>query len=212
MPKSGIEARRRAALREGSAPYLARREEIVHAAAAIFRQQGYESATLLDVAKVLGTDRASLYYYVGSKEEVLQQIVRTALARVLEEAETIGRSRASAPDKIKALIRSMVANYAENYPHMSIYTEDLRRIAHEDSEWAVDVIDRTRRYEQIVKTALEKGQRDGSFRNDLPVQLVVLSLFGMINWMHRWYRPEFEFGADEIAETFTRIFLSGYST
>jgi AcrR family transcriptional regulator len=211
MPKSGIEARRLAALREGSAPYLARREEIVQAAADVFRQQGYESATLLDVAKLLGTDRASLYYYIGSKEEVLQQIVRNALARVLEDAETIRRSRASAPEKIRAFIRSMVTNYAENYPHMSIYTEDLRRIAHEDSEWAVDVIERTRRYEQIVMAVLEKGQKQGSFRKDLPVQLVGLSLFGMINWMHRWYRPEFANSAEEISETFAQIFLSGCS-
>jgi AcrR family transcriptional regulator len=211
MPKSGIEARRLAALREGSAPYLARREEILQAAANVFRQQGYESATLLDVAKVLGADRASLYYYVGSKEELLQQIVRNALERVLEDAETIRRSRASAPDKIKAFIRSMVTNYAENYPHMSIYTEDMRRIAHEDSEWAIDVVDRTRRYEQIVMAVLQKGQKDGSFRKDLPAQLIGLSLFGMINWMHRWYRPGFDKSVDQIAETFSGIFLSGCS-
>jgi AcrR family transcriptional regulator len=211
MAKSGIEERRNAALSEGSAPYLARREEIIRAGADVFRQQGYESATLLDVARVLGTDRASLYYYVGSKEEILQQIVRDALARVLEDAETIHRSRASAPDKIKAFITSMVSNYAENYPHMSIYTEDLRRIAHEDSEWSVDVIDRTRRYEQIVKAVLVKGQKDGSFRKDMPVQLIMLSLFGMINWMHRWYRPDFEHSAQEISETFTQIFLNGCS-
>jgi AcrR family transcriptional regulator len=209
MAKSGIEERRVAALREGSAPYLARRAEIIRAGADVFRQQGYESATLLDVAKMLGTDRASLYYYVGSKEEILQQIVRDALARVLDDADTIHRSRASAPDKIRAFITAMVNNYAENYPHMSIYTEDLRRIAHEDSEWSVDVIDRTRRYEQTVKAVLVKGQKDGSFRKDIPVQLIMLSLFGMINWMHRWYRPDFENSAQEISETFTRIFLSG---
>jgi AcrR family transcriptional regulator len=209
MPKSGIDARRQAALKEGNAAYLTRREEIIRAAADVFRQRGVEAATLLEVATSLGTDRATLYYYVGSKEELLQEIVRNALQDVLEAAETIKRSRASTPEKVKALIASMVQNYVENYPHMSIYVEDLGRIARQDSEWAVDVLDRTRRYEAVVHAVLAKGQRDGTLRDDVPVDLAALSLFGMINWMHRWYRPKSEFSADEIADSFTRVFLDG---
>jgi AcrR family transcriptional regulator len=209
MPNSGIGARRQAALRDGGAAYLARREEIVHAAADVFRKRGFEAATLLDVARALGTDRASLYYYVGSKEELLQEIVRNALQDVLGVAEAIQRSRVSTQEKIKALIASMVRNYVENYPHMSIYTDDLGSIARQDSEWADDVIARTRRYEGVVRSVLAKGQRDGTLRSDVPLELATLSLFGMINWMHRWYRPSFEFDADQIAASFTRIFLDG---
>jgi AcrR family transcriptional regulator len=209
MSKSGIDARRKAALKEGSAGYLARREEIIRVAANVFRQRGFESATLLDVANTLGTDRASLYYYVGSKEELLQEIVRHALKNVVDVAETIKRSRKSTPEKIKALIESMVGNYVDNYPHMSIYTEDLGRIARQDSKWAVDVIDQTRRYEAVVRAVLAKGQRDATLRADVPLDLAVLSLFGMINWMHRWYRPELEYDAAQIANTFTQIFLDG---
>jgi AcrR family transcriptional regulator len=209
MPKSGIDARRQAALKEGGAAYLARREEIVRAAAAVFRKRGFEAATLLDVAKSLGTDRASLYYYFASKEELLEEIVRNALTDVLDVAEAIKRSRASTREKITALIESMVHNYAKNYPHMSIYTEDLGRIARQDSEWAVDVMDRTRRYEAVLRTVLAKGQRDGTLNRDVPVDLAVLSLVGMINWMHRWYRPDHEFNPDEIAGAFTKIFLDG---
>jgi hypothetical protein len=92
---------------------------------------------------------------------------------------------------------------------MSIYTEDLGRIARQDSEWSVDVIERARRYEKLVQSVLAKGQRDGTLRSELPVELAALSLFGMINWMHRWYRPTLEFSASEIATAFTQIFLDG---
>jgi AcrR family transcriptional regulator len=209
MAKSGIDARRQAALKEGSVPYVARREEIIRAAANVFRERGYEAATLADVAKSLDTDRASLYYYVASKEELLQEIVRDALKSILETAESIKRRKLRTDEKIKALIESMVHNYAENYPHMSIYTEDSRRIAHQDSEWATDVIERNRRYESVVRSVLAKGQRDGTLRNDIPVDLAVLSLFGMINWMHRWFRPDGQFDAGQVADAFTRIFLEG---
>jgi TetR/AcrR family transcriptional regulator, cholesterol catabolism regulator len=210
MAESGIEGRRRAALEDGGAAYVARREEIIKAAAHVFRDRGFEAATLRDVAEAMDTDRASLYYYVGSKEELLQEIVRQALVRDIEAAEAIKRSKASSKGKIAELIASMVISYDENYPHMHVYIEDLGRIARQDSEWSTDVIERTRAYETLVNSILTKGQRDGSLRKDLPVELSALALFGMINWMHRWYRPNMKWSPDEVAKTFTEIFLDGF--
>jgi TetR/AcrR family transcriptional regulator, cholesterol catabolism regulator len=196
MAKSGIEARRKAALEEGGAAYIARREEIILAAAQVFRERGFDAATLRDIADALNTDRASLYYYIGSKEELLQEIVRDVLARDVRAAEAIKRSRASTSDKIRTLIESMVTSYAENYPHIAVYMEDLGRIA--------------RRYESLVRSILDKGRRDGTLRADLPSEVCSLALFGMINWMHRWYRPGMKWSADDISKTFTEIFLNGY--
>lgn len=210
MAQSGIEARRKAALEDGSASYVTRREEIIRAAALVFRDRGFEAATLRDVALALDTDRATLYYYVGSKEELLQEIVREALGRDVQAAEAVKRSRATTPEKVRALIESMVTSYAENYPHMNVYIEDLGRIARQDSEWSTDVIARTRAYESLVHSILNKGRRDGTLRTDLPVELCALALFGMINWMHRWYRPNIKWSPQEIANTFTELFLNGY--
>jgi AcrR family transcriptional regulator len=212
MAKSNIEARRKAALEDGGVSYIARREEIVQAAAHVFRERGFEAATLRDVAAAMDTDRASLYYYVGSKEELLQEIVRQALRRDIEIAEAVKRSRASSPEKLATLIKSMVDSYDKNYPHMMVYIEDLGRIARQDSEWSIDVIEQTRTYETLVHSILRKGQRDGTLRNDLPVELCALALFGMINWMHRWYRPNLKWSPEQVAATFTTIFLDGYSS
>jgi AcrR family transcriptional regulator len=210
MAQSGIEARRKAALEEGGASYVARREEIILAAARVFRDRGFEAATLRDIADALNTDRATLYYYVGSKEELLQEIVRDVLARDVKAAEVIKRSRASTSDKIRTLIESMVTSYADNYPHIAVYMEDLGRIARQETEWATDVIARTRRYESLVRSILDKGRRDGTLRADLSSELSAFALFGMINWMHRWYRPGTKWKTEEITRTFTEIFLGGY--
>jgi len=211
MAKSHIEARRQAALEDGGAAYVARREEIITAAAHVFRDRGFEPATLRDIAEAIGTDRASLYYYVGSKEELLQEIVRQALVRDIETAEAVKRSRASTKDKVAALITAMVNSYDQNYPHNNVYIEDLGRIARQDSEWSIDVIAGIRAYEALVNSILSKGQRDGTLRDDLPVELSALALFGMINWLHRWYRPGAKWSPEEIAKTFTEIFLNGFA-
>jgi AcrR family transcriptional regulator len=211
MATSGIEARRKAALEDGNATYLARRQEIVQAASHVFRERGFEAATLRDVAMAMGTDRASLYYYVRSKEELLQEIVREVLGHDIEAAQAVRASKASGEQKIRALIESMVASYTTNYPHMNVYMEDLGRIARQDSEWSTDIIVRTRRYESIVHDILIEAREDGTLTTEISLELCALSLFGMINWMHRWYRPGIEWTPEQIAESCAAIFLNGNS-
>ena len=145
-----------------------------------------------------------------SKEELLQEIVRQALGQDIATAYTVKRSRASTKDKIAALIEAMVKGYDANYPHMHVYIEDLGRISRQDNEWSTDVIARTREYESIVHSILAKGQRDGTLRKDLPVELCAMALFGMVNWMHRWYRPNVKWSPEEVARTFTAFFLDGF--
>jgi AcrR family transcriptional regulator len=212
MAESGIEARRKAALEDGSATYIARRKEIIQAAAGVFRERGFDAATLRDVAEALNTDRATLYYYVGSKDDLLQEIVRDVLAADVRLAETVKRSRQPTAKRIATLIESMVTSYAENYPHIAVFTEDSARIARQNSEWAIEVVAQVRRYESLVRAILDKGRKDGTLRDDLPPELCSMALFGMINWMHRWYRPGGKWSPEEVARTFTEIFLGGYGT
>jgi AcrR family transcriptional regulator len=210
MVSSGIEGRRKAAISEGKAAYTRRRGEIIETAAAVFRQLGYDAATLNDVAQQMNTDRASLYYYVGSKEELLHEIVRVVLDQNVAAAERVKRSKGTAVSKVQALMEEMISSFDRNYPHMFVYTEDMGRIARQDSDWARDVVGKTKKFETIVVSILSKGKMDGEFRDDLNAELVALALFGMVNWTHRWYRPGSKFNPREISDTFTTLFLDGY--
>jgi len=207
---SGIAGRRKAALEDGGEGYRSRRQEIVKVAAKVFREKGFEAATLNDIAERLKTDRASLYYYVGSKEELLHEIVRQVLDENVAAAERVLADEGTPVEKIEALIDHMILSFDRNYPHMFVYVEDLARIARQKNDWAHDVIHKTRRFEEIVVQILEDGRADGSFRSDLPNHISAMALFGMINWTHRWYKPGSPESAKEIAATFCALFLDGY--
>jgi TetR/AcrR family transcriptional regulator, cholesterol catabolism regulator len=211
MAGSRIGERRKAALDVGSAAYLDRRAELIKAAANVFRERGHET-TLRDVGEVLGIERASLYYYIGSREELLQAIVAEALERHMAAARAIKRSKKSSPEKVRALVESVVLSYAEHYPHMNVYIEQIGRVARQDSDWARSVVAETRKYEELVLGILRQGQKEGTLRDDLPLNVVSMALFGMINWMYRWYRPSFSEPPEEIARTMAEIFLGGFAT
>lgn len=87
---SRIAMRRRAALAEGSPDYLAKRADLIKCAAAVFSEKGYNSATLNDVAACFGTDRASLYYYVGSKRSSSRNASRVFWTTTSKVPDVVG--------------------------------------------------------------------------------------------------------------------------
>lgn len=210
MAASGIAVRRQAALAEGGEGYKSRRDEIVREAAKAFQEKGYEATTLNDIAARLKTDRASLYYYVGSKEELLQEIVRVVLDENVLTAERVMAEAKTATEKIQALVEYMIESFDRHYPHMYVYVEDMARISRQKTDWAKDVVHKAKQFESIVVEILEEGRSDGSFRSDLPNNISALALFGMINWTHRWHKPGSPHSTKEIAETFCALFLDGY--
>jgi TetR/AcrR family transcriptional regulator, cholesterol catabolism regulator len=209
-PQSRIGQRRLAARTEGNAEYKARREELIRVAATVFKEKGYEAATLNDVASRFGADRASLYYYVASKEELFQEAVRGVLDDNVAEAERILAMEGSAREKVRLIVEQLITSYEENYPYMYVYIqEDMRKVASETSSWAKQMTRQTRRFESITRELIAEGIADGTFRDDIRDDLAANALFGMLNWTHRWFKPGRQLAAPEMAEAFCTIFLDG---
>jgi AcrR family transcriptional regulator len=212
---SGIGRRRAAALAEGGAAYTERRKEIMVAAARIFREKGFSNTSLADVAESLGTDRASLYYYVGSKEELFHEIVRDAAEANAAQAEAIRDSEIPAPDKVAALATALMSSYATHYPYLFVYIqEDLSKVANGRSSWARQMREINRRYDDAVVTIVQSGMDDGSIRPVASARVVANGIIGMLNWTHRWYRTG-DSGlptAEDIGRAFTEMVLGGLQT
>lgn len=207
---SGIGRRRQAARTEGGAEYKARREELVRAAADVFAEKGYEASTLHDVAERMGADRASLYYYVGSKEELFHEVVQGVLDANLKEARKIKKADITPSEKLTRLVRTMMVSYERNYPFTYVYIqEDMSRIASQESEWARTMTTRTRSFEKIVKGVIEEGIKKKEFRSDVSADVAANGLYGMLNWTHRWFKPGRGADAFQIADAFASIFLEG---
>lgn len=176
----------------------------------MFREKGYQAATLNDVAERLGTDRASLYYYVADKQELFHEAVKDVLDDNLREAESISSSDRSPIEKLEALMAVILGSYEANYPQMFVYIqEDMAQIAKDESSWASDMLKKTRRMERIFDTTIQEGVDDGHFRDDIPARIATNALFGMMNWTHRWFVPGKKLKANELATAFSSIFTNG---
>jgi AcrR family transcriptional regulator len=209
-PTSGLGRRRRQAHATQEESYVARRAELVAIAAEIFREKGYEETTLGDIAARFGTDRASLYYYVGGKEDLFEEAIRGVLDHDVEEAEAIAALDLDAGEKLRLLIGQQLDSQERNYPFMHLYIqEQMRTVGRGESDWARWMAAQTRRYEKVVRAVVEDGIRAGTIRSDVEVDLFLNGLFGMLNWCHRWFKPGTPYRAERVAEAFAALFLDG---
>lgn len=208
---SGIGRRRAAAKLDKGPNYEKRRKEISEAAARVFNRRGFRDTTISAVAEELSIDRASLYYYISSKEELFDELVREVSEDNLAVAQRIQASKVSAEEKLRQLITELMESYAKTYPLLYIYIrENLNHVADKRSNWANHMKKINRAYDDAVIAMVEEGFGDGSFKRIGPARIVAYGIIGMIGWTNRWFKPEkAEVNASEIGRIYADMVISG---
>ena len=208
---SGIGRRRAAALDEGSPAYQERRAEIITAAGEIFKRNGYRGTTINDIAAAVEMDRATVYYYVGGKEELFHQAVGDAVARNCLAAEAIVQGAGTATDKLRTLVIDLMVSYEHAYPFLYVYIqEDLGHIVRDRSQWARTMNRFNKRYENAVVAIVEDGVEDGTFHTDTQPWVIAYGIIGMVAWSNRWFNPnETTVSAREIGAAYADTLLGG---
>jgi AcrR family transcriptional regulator len=204
---SDLHHRRAAARREDSASYRARRHEILQAAAALFRDKGLAETTVADIAAAVGTDRTTIYYYAGSKDEIFDELVREVFIDGLANGQRVQDRDASPRQKLHDLLVELMASFEAHYPIPYIFArEDVRQLPAESVELIVGY---ARGYNRIVRAVLEEGLADGSFTSKLSPSVLAHSLIGIVSWSYRWYQPGGDLSAQEIGEGLAALVLDG---
>lgn len=208
---SNVSRRRRSALTKGGADYTAKREELVRIAAKLFKEQGYQSTKLLDIAQAAGLDRATVYYYVGSKEELFRETVEGVLdANMAEAQRLLEDSSLGWADRLHAIYVRLMVSYEENYPATFVYIqEQMHQVGSEETVWAQEIMKKTRLFDQMLIGFIREAIASGELRSNIPPRLVENALFGMLNWTHRWFTPGGPMTGLEVAEAFWSIFMNG---
>lgn len=209
--KSKNSVRRRTALLEGNVEYLARRAEIIATAATLFKERGYDGTSFNDISTFAGIERAALYYYFGSKEEIFREACKGTFDRNLADIETISSLPSlTASQKLGMVMERLMIYFEESYPYPYIYLQErASSLASNDDPWAKEMIARTRQVEGAYKALIEAAIRSDELRDDIPVTLAANAIFGMLNWTHQWYTPDGKYKAKDISVAFRKIFFEG---
>lgn len=184
---------------------LMRREDILSAAAQMFREKGYNAASMQDIADTVGLQKASLYYHVSGKQEILLAILDHALDLLNADMEQVVQKDLPPEEKLREAMRA--------YTHRLTSDADLAAVLlleHRSLKPALRKkhIIRRDKFEGYWRQIVVEGVDQGIFR---PVDpgIIGFALLGVQNWMITWYRGEGKLTPDELADRFWDLFFYG---
>jgi AcrR family transcriptional regulator len=185
------------------------RSDVVQTAGRLFAERGFHGTSMRDLGEELGLLGSSLYAHIGSKAELLVEIVDEGARLFQGLADEVAASGAGPEQKLRALIVGHVGILADNLDRAGTYLNEARHLPEEPRAAIVAMRDR---YQQAFRAVLDEGVAAGAFRAGLDTGHATTFVLSLLNAIDRWYRPD---GADSpaaVAGHLTDFVLEGIAS
>lgn len=183
------------------------REDIIRAAAGVFRERGFHGTTMQQIADAVGLQKGSLYHHITSKEELLNDVMMAGLTQLGERLEAVAASPLPPADKLHQLIETHIRYAAENLDIATVVLFEHRAMLGFPT-LREEYVARRDLFESQFRVAIQEGVDSGDFRS-IDVPIVTQALLGVHNWLVMWYRPEGRLSPQGIAAIIAETFLHG---
>jgi TetR/AcrR family transcriptional regulator, cholesterol catabolism regulator len=180
-------------------------EEILRSAQRVIHLKGFPATSIQDIADEVGILKGSLYYYIKTKDDLLNAIIGEFFAGWQAAFEEIRLSGGDILTKIGALIRSDVVVVGSNPLQASIFFRELNWV---DPDLRKQIVAAREAHDRYLRELIEKGQFEGLIRWDLNPKTMSLALFSLIS-VQDWFRPEKGWSIDFVASQYVDFALSG---
>jgi AcrR family transcriptional regulator len=157
----------------------------------------------------MGVQKATVYTYITSKEDLLYEAMR-------EGADAFHAGLDSIPDelpateKIRLALRAHLRTVADQLDVSTVFVREWRYLEGERRE---EIARERRRYEERIRTFFREGRELGELRTDLDDADAALLLLSAANWAYTWLAPGRD--TDELADRFFALLrdgMRGYAT
>jgi AcrR family transcriptional regulator len=164
---------------------------VLEIAVRAFNEFGYDATSMGTLAERLGLSKSAVYHHFASKEELLAAALDEALGGLegvlTEDAAQTGAASA----RLRHVLRRAVEVLVDRLPYVTLL---LRLRGNTPVERAA--LERRREFDRAVTALVVEARDAGELRDDIDPRIAERLLFGMINSIVEWYRPE---GAEDRA-------------
>lgn len=183
----------------------ARLQEVLDVAARLFNVKGYRSTSLAEIGEALGMNKASLYYYVRSKEDLARQLILRAAHRLRNVSSSPEIDDLPPQEALLKLAREH-CNVILDYPNeMGLLIQQRRFV---EPRAFGEITERERYYVAHMRSVIARGIVSGQFRQTdagAATQMVLDTINGLL----RWYRPGGRLTREQAVDEVCRFILTG---
>ncbi len=175
-------------LKSSNLPTLSHPSRIaaLEAASSLFSEQGYDAASMQDIADLAGLHKSTLYHHFQSKDEILLVICDDTLRELLD---SIGNTRAmSGLSPHQRVVEAF--DRAAEIGLTAVRETNIILSQRPTSPAGCEILEKRRIYERQFADLVKEAQDAGQIAATSDATLLARLLLGMINWVLIWYKPD----------------------
>jgi len=184
--------------------YDDQREMILAHAARLFARRGYPATSMNQVAEACGLSKATIYHYFRDKYALLVSIADGHVSRLQLLVADATREAAPPELQLRELILRIVEEYADAQDAHRVLTEDVKFLEPDDRE---RVLGKER--EVVAGFARTVGALRPELEQVALSKPLTMLLFGMVNWMFMWMKPDGKLDHEAMAVVVADLFVGG---
>lgn len=184
------------------------REQILLAAARLFRRRGYPASTMRDIAFEAGMKAGSIYYHFKSKDELLDEVLDLGLRDIHNGVQAVIET-GKGQDDYGVLITAVIREHLTRLLAASEFTSANIRIYGQLPKSKRQRHQPLRRaYSALWEGLLKDAQVAGQLRKDIKIIPLRQFVIGALNWTVEWFDAE-KYSVDVLADQAAKTILYG---
>ena len=190
-----------------SPPPATRRDELLELAATMFADRGLRATTVRDIADAAGILSGSLYHHFSSKEEMVDEVLRSFLDWLFDRYQHIIDTEPNPLARLEGLFMASFDAIEHHHAEVVIYQDEAKRLSGQERFGYIDELNRRQR--KMWVDLLHEGIGQGYFRPDIDVDLVYRFIRDTTWVSVRWYQPGGPLTAEQVGRQYLSIVLGG---
>ena len=182
-------------------------DSLLDVAVAVFNERGYDATSMEELAVRLGVTKSAIYHHVPSKVELLRLALDRALDALFAVTEEPEAVTGRAIDRLEHVVRGSVRVLAAELPFVTLLLRVRGNSAVEEAALA-----RRRDFDRIVTDLVRSAEEEGDVRPDVDPAVTSRLLFGTVNSLTEWYRPDGDLSPDALADAVVTTTFDGLRT
>ena len=184
-----------------------RRGELLELAATMFAERGLRATTVRDIADAAGILSGSLYHHFSSKEEMVDEVLRSFLDWLFERYQQIIDTEPNPLARLEGLFMASFDAIEHHHAEVVIYQDEAKRLSGQPRFSYIDELNVRQR--KMWVDVLTEGIEQGYVQPDVDVDLVYRFIRDTTWVSVRWYQPGGPLTAEQVGRQYLSIVLGG---
>ncbi len=183
-----------------------KRKQILKSAARVFAREGFDRASMTQLARECGISKANIYHYYDGKDAILFDILETYLRDLRDLVCGMDVAGLNARQKLHKVIAEILLAYQGADDEHRVQTGGMSSLPAEQQ-------DRLRGYQRdmvrYLSDILVEVSPDVFRENRAGLRAATMSVFGMLNWFYMWNSDADATARTEYARLVANLTLDG---